>query len=332
MRVKLHDPNSTDFAIENHYPEGFSDAVLPLRERSFEGNFFFGRGRYREIYFEGIHIGFGCMELSQHTQLAFESDFESVELHFTFRGSSKAHLQDRSFMEFGTNQHNIVYADQATGISEMNATNFEVFEVNLSPHFFQKYLPEDVHIFERFRDAITRKKSGALAKDNLPITPAMTLIIQQIMNCERTGMYKKIFLEAKVVELLLLQLEHLETGQSNPAPVDLKRSDIEKLYAVKELLESETEQSYTLLGLARKVGTNEFTLKKGFKSLFGTTVFNFWHDIKMDKARQLLLDHGWTIAEVSDAVGYKHAHHFSNAFKKKYGVAPSQLKQGRLSA
>ncbi|ULT23854.1 helix-turn-helix transcriptional regulator [Sphingobacterium sp. E70] len=91
------------------------------------------------------------------------------------------------------------------------------------------------------------------------------------------------------------------------------------------------DSNNTLVNLAHLVGTNEFTLKKGFKELFGTTVFGFWNDAKMEHAKKLILDKNMTIGEVSDAIGYKNQRHFSDAFRRKFGFPPSKLKRDTAS-
>lgn len=83
----------------------------------------------------------------------------------------------------------------------------------------------------------------------------------------------------------------------------------------------------SLIELAHHVGTNEFTLKKGFKELFGTTVFGFWTDAKMNQAKLMITEQDMSISEVSDSIGYKNPRHFSAAFKRKFGVIPSQFKK-----
>src|SRR6218665_1943772 len=133
-----------------------------------------------------------------------------------------------------------------------------------------------------------------------------------IMSCNRKGLFKRMFLEAKVIELLMLQLEQL--SEQLPLNTSLKKSDIEKIYAVKELLSGTVDENYSLIELAHKVGTNEFTLKKGFRELFGTTVFGFWNDIKMNQAKTMLLEADKSIYEVADLIGYKNPRHFSTAF------------------
>jgi AraC-like DNA-binding protein len=149
-------------------------------------------------------------------------------------------------------------------------------------------------------------------------------IINGIINCQRKGVFKKIYLEAKIMELLLLQLEQFQ--EDDGVAVSLKKADIDKIYAVREYLLQNMEANNTLVSLAHSVGTNEFTLKNGFKELFGTTVFGFWHDAKMEHAKKLILHEEKTIGEVSDLVGYKNQRHFSDAFKRKFGIPPSKLK------
>ncbi|WP_131799195.1 helix-turn-helix transcriptional regulator, partial [Chryseobacterium contaminans] len=122
----------------------------------------------------------------------------------------------------------------------------------------------------------------------------------------------------------LLQLEQLFKGKSSPS--SLLKKDEEKIYAVRDFIVNNLDQNCSLIDLAHQVGTNEFTLKKGFKELFGTTVFNFWNDSKMEQAKKMLLEGDLNINEISELVGYKNPRHFSTAFKRKYNLIPSKIK------
>lgn len=98
------------------------------------------------------------------------------------------------------------------------------------------------------------------------------------------------------------------------------------MYAVKEIILTNLATPCSLINMAQQVGTNEFTLKKGFKEVFGTTVFGFWNDVKMQEAKKILVEHSFTVAEVSEKIGYKNPQHFSTAFKKYFGASPNMLK------
>ncbi|ANH81818.1 hypothetical protein A8C56_13255 [Niabella ginsenosidivorans] len=96
---------------------------------------------------------------------------------------------------------------------------------------FKKYL-QDVTAYDHFLHLIRKQSPALLGKHHMPITPAMLHIINAIINCTKKGMYKRLFLEAKMIELLLLQLEQLATHDCNVF-CSLKPADTEKMYHAK---------------------------------------------------------------------------------------------------
>lgn len=88
----------------------------------------------------------------------------------------------------------------------------------------------------------------------------MYRLLNDIMSCDRKGIFKRIYLEAKVSELLLLQLEQLFHASS--AVSSLAKKDEEKIYAVRDYIVNNLNADRSLNDLAHQVGTNEFTLKK----------------------------------------------------------------------
>ncbi|MGD1842353.1 MAG: helix-turn-helix transcriptional regulator [Thermonemataceae bacterium] len=327
MKTKLHNIDLEELFIEAEYPQGFHDSTHDIVERVFSADVFLGMGFYRELFFEGIHIGYGDIKLANDTQIRFESDFETVEMHFTLNGHTRT--SDSPFhqeVQFRTNEHNIFYTKGFEGNTHWQAnTETIIFEVNLLPSFFNKYFPALLLPFRKFAKRIAKEESTSLQSQNLPITPAMHLLIQEIIHCDRVGVFKKIFLESKVIELLLLQLEQIQHYEKASVP-KLKKVDIEKMHAAKEIILHNLRTPTSLKELAKDVGTNEFTLKKGFKALFGNTVFGFWNEVRMKEAKYLLLEGEKSVAEVASLVGYKNPQHFTAAFKRQFGVVPSKLR------
>jgi AraC family transcriptional regulator, transcriptional activator of the genes for pyochelin and ferripyochelin receptors len=84
----------------------------------------------------------------------------------------------------------------------------------------------------------------------------------------------------------------------------------------------------SLLTLARQVGLNDFKLKRGFRQVFGTTVFGYLHEHRMERARQLLEERRLNVTAVACTVGYANPSHFAGAFKRKFGVNPSAYLRG----
>lgn len=165
------------------------------------------------------------------------------------------------------------------------------------------------------------------------ITPTMQTILSQLLNAPYQGMVQRIYLESKVLELLALQLAQiLETEQNRQTLINLKASDIERIYHAKDILISQYDNPPTLLDLARRVGVNDNKLKLGFREVFGTTVFGYLHNYRMEMAQMLLQEGKQSVAEVASHVGYSNPGHFAAAFKRKFGMSPKVCRLGRKTA
>jgi AraC-like DNA-binding protein len=162
------------------------------------------------------------------------------------------------------------------------------------------------------------------------ITPVIQGVVLQIINCPYRGITKRMYLQAKVLELITLQLAPFlaEQEKQEPSP-RLKAVTITRIQHAREILLSRLENPPSLLELAQLVGVSTTTLKRGFKTLFGTSVFNYLTDKRMVQAEELLRKNNSSVAEVANLVGYSHLGHFAAAFKQRYGITPSQCLLGK---
>lgn len=107
----------------------------------------------------------------------------------------------------------------------------------------------------------------------------------------------------------------------------IQTADVQRLQQVKSFLQEHyLEPELSLDLLCRRFVLNEFKLKKGFKQLFGYTVFGYVQEMRMKTARQILAEGRMNVNEVADYLGYSSPNHFSTAFKKMYGIQPTKLK------
>lgn len=326
MTLRLYDKDQHKLFLKKEFGNASNLPSEGIEERITYIDKPLGNGYYKELFFNGVHIGFGNVFLPKKLFFSFDNDFETVEMHFSLKGLGTASLEMApKSIRFDQHEHNIIYANALSGRMEWERDEFHFCEVNLTPAFFMKFLPADAQLFDSFRNHIEQGKSSLLSQQNNTISHSMYAIIGEIMSCQRKGIFKRMFLEAKVLELLLLQLEQFMVG-SDRNPSSLKKKDVDKIYAVRDYLLQHMDADCSLIDLAHQVGTNEFTLKKGFKELFGTSVFAFWSDSKLEQAKLMLQDRRMPIAEVAHLIGYKNPRHFSSAFKKKFGLAPSYFR------
>jgi AraC-like DNA-binding protein len=150
----------------------------------------------------------------------------------------------------------------------------------------------------------------------------LSLLVTGLLNADQPAYIKRIFLEAKILELLSTQLLHLESRVEQTEIFNA--DDKARLQEAKMLIAQDLRSPCSLIELSRKTGLNDFKLKKGFKILFGNTVFGYLAQLRMNTAYKLL-QNGERVGIVAETVGYKNAHHFTAAFKKRFNVLPSQV-------
>jgi AraC-like DNA-binding protein len=225
--------------------------------------------------------------------------------------------------------HNLLYINTEP-LLQCGYTPDEMVLIHLDPSFLLRYMPLGHPDCLRLMDAAEREMPAAFSVENLNLSPEICMVLQAISASPHRGFCGKLFLETKILELLLLQLSQFEQ-QENAGGGQLKLDELDKMYQVKEILTSQLDRQFTLRSLAHMVGTNEFNLKRDFKLAFGTTVFGYLNQYKMAAAKRMLTDSDLTVAEVSQKMGYKYATHFSSAFKKFFGLLPNRIKSGKLS-
>ncbi|WP_375510091.1 helix-turn-helix transcriptional regulator [uncultured Nostoc sp.] len=163
-------------------------------------------------------------------------------------------------------------------------------------------------------------------------TAAINCVAQQIINCPYQGISKRMFLQTRVPELMRLQLTPLLAEQGRlQQPPRLKAQTIAQIHYAREILLSRLENPPSILELSQLVGVSDRTLQRGFQELFGKTAFSYLTEKRMEWAEQLLRQGNMTIAEVGNRIGYSNLGHFAAAFKRRFGITPSQSLMGKKS-
>lgn len=154
------------------------------------------------------------------------------------------------------------------------------------------------------------------------------MVLEAILNQTYTDSLENIFINAQTQMLLLYSLECM-LGENEVNGFQCKflanDEDREKITLARKILLEHIGEPLTIRELSRKVAINECYLKKGFKELFGTTIFDFYQSQRMEHARYLLYEKGLSVTEVSIMLGYSSISHFSTAFKKHTGLKPCEL-------
>ena len=185
-----------------------------------------------------------------------------------------------------------------------------------------------------------KKSDGGLAEEllsfkhttsfsrEIPLCNRTRSVLEGLLNHNFTDTLENIYVNAQTQMLLLYSLNCL-TDEEGPQVLHCKflanDLDREKITKARTILIQHIGEPITIKELSRKVAINECYLKKGFKELFGTTIFDFYQSQRMEHAKYLLYEKGLSVTDVSVLLGYSSISHFSTAFKKHTGLKPCEL-------
>jgi AraC family transcriptional regulator len=161
----------------------------------------------------------------------------------------------------------------------------------------------------------------------LPLCGKTRMAIEGLLNHNYTDTLENIFINAQTQILLLYSMDCMlgDKEEIFACKFLANAADRDKITKAREVLLQHIGEPLTIKELSRKVAINECYLKKGFKEMFGTTIFDFYQSQRMEHAKYLLYDKGLSVTEVSALLGYSSISHFSTAFKKHTGIKPCEL-------
>jgi AraC-like DNA-binding protein len=104
---------------------------------------------------------------------------------------------------------------------------------------------------------------------------------------------------------------------------ETRRARRELVERVKERLAARPGAPHTLVDLARGVGSSPFHLTRVFRELVGMPVHQYLLRLRLTVALERL-DGGDGVGSVAHAVGFSSHAHFTDAFRARFGMAPSR--------
>jgi AraC-like DNA-binding protein len=212
--------------------------------------------------------------------------------------------------------------DCSEQIQSLDVLSFRFSTMHLS-QFVQPAL-----LSEMFADEILQFRHRSSFTKILPLCGRTRVVLEGLLNHTYTDSFENIYINAQTQMLLLYSMECM-VGEKDVESFQCKflanEADREKILKAREILLQHIGEPITIRELSRKVAINECYLKKGFKELFGTTIFDFYQSQRMEHARYLLYEKGLSVTDVSMMLGYSSISHFSTAFKKQTGLKPCEL-------
>ena len=280
---------------------------------------------------ENISLSHNLIDFHSFGSMKAVNDTEYVRLHFGLAGGyefSFAQL-DSSYALSG-HHNNIMYSKGLELEVKNSSKRIETFGIDFKTDAFIEIGQNGNEVLKRFTEKVIRGENSILSPNWKTTNLYMQQVIQDIIHCPYGEDLQQLFLLSKSIELLVLQAKLYEEEKKDRFIKSEK--DRRKLIEAKELLSAKLDDPPTIIELAKLIGINEYKLKRGFKELFGTTIFGYIHSQRMELAKKLLLGSSKSAKEIAYETGYSSPQHFSHAFKKTFGLTPNSMRKNPDSA
>ena len=92
--------------------------------------------------------------------------------------------------------------------------------------------------------------------------------------------------------------------------------------AVLEYVRAHLSEPLTVADMADLVSLSPSAFAHLFRDVTGRSPYQFLKEMRLDRARELLVDGNFTVARISKEVGYASVSHFISEFRGRFGVTP----------
>ncbi|WP_169818779.1 helix-turn-helix transcriptional regulator [Niabella ginsenosidivorans] len=207
----------------------------------------------------------------------------------------------------------------STGIQIPENTDFGIILIIIEALYLRKLVDEKFEnsVLENIIDTkqtiiLDRRMSASIAR-----------IADEIAVAEIPEIFQHFYYKVKAEELICHLFIKLTSRQKSPLD-SLNISDVEAIYKVRAILLKHLSNPPTVTQLAKMANMSESKLKRLFKQIFGTSVFNYYQSFRMKEAARMLKQRKFTVKEVANKLGFINLSHFSKIFAAYNGEKPKK--------
>ena len=290
--------------------------VLRLEDGSGEG--------FMTVYrvFEGVYLMYNDFHLRRcRSEYSSDSTVLCIDHCREGRIEHENSLGGRYYMEAGDLR--IDRRVHHEGSVELPLSHYHGISIGFVKDLAQESLKRELPFLEADIEELGEKFCPGGREFLLRRCEAVNLLFTQLYSVPRS--IRPGYFRLKTAELLLL-LTALDASQQTDSRQYFPAAQTDRVKELHALITGRLDKSYTVEELSGISGMPPATLRKVFKAVYGTPVYQYIRGYKMKAAAELLITERMTVAEAAQRVGYDNASKFAAAFKAVMGVTPQSYR------
>lgn len=279
---------------------------------------------WRRQFTQRNGLSFGVYRIPDEST-TFSWPFDSfLQIVFVAKGRISISLPDVGTRSAGAGDWFVISLGGWTGATLLEG-DVEIGVIECSKEIWQGLVTEQDALFHARKAcfACSQRQEAILTKG--PQDARMQSLSEDLLSNEGRTPCDCLLVDSMTLEFLARVCDSsVLSGSAKPEPCD-RDEDQDSLAAAATYLEQNLAEDHSIAALSRKFALNEFKLKRGFRERYGSTVFGYLRQRRMDRARQLLASRRCSVLEAANAVGYSNPSHFARAFRECFGVNPKSF-------
>lgn len=261
-----------------------------------------------------ITIGIGSYyEDARNLHLSFQESEQSLNYHFFSTNYSITYIEDVNYYDrpqYEAFKSKIQEMVNKFSIGDIAAV-YQVWEtIYVTVTKNRSFHPDEVRLqvldllFSLSKSSI---QNGANSKKVLPLQIKYARDLDQLTSLAEIDAWMKNIIQ---------QLSNLVSENHN-------EQVLKSVQTVLQYVERHYTEDIGLESVAEKVQLSPNYLSAIFKQTTGSSFIDYVTNLRMEKAKQSLMDLNVSIFEIAESIGYNSSQYFSRVFKNNVGITPS---------
>ncbi len=262
-------------------------------------------------------------DTTKNQHLIHKTKHNYIQLFFNLKSPSTiAFNMEHCAINLNKDESGMIYFNKdSTNILFKLAPDAQIIVMLIPVQYFHSLFTTEENYLLNFDNFVI----GKPIIDTKATTPAQQVVLHQITQKPDNSPLNHLFLKAKAYELFSLYFSNTEENSNENCPFISNEDTMTQLKKAKDIIIENMADPPSLDELAKIVGLNIKKLKQGFKEVYGTPVYSFLLNYKLEFSKKLLLENKLNVNEIGNKVGYSTSSHFIAAFKRKFGITPKQF-------
>ncbi|UCB46846.1 MAG: helix-turn-helix transcriptional regulator [Spirochaetota bacterium] len=277
--------------------------------------------RHKVVFSKECPVEIRCYTFSFNHHLT-PNYHDFLEITYVYNGNGIIHIEDKKYdaverdlFVIGNTEFHTFEADLASSLKTISLYFLPEFVYSIGQNSF------DLDYLRPFLD------HSIEFENRIPLKEFNTdVVFDLIENIYEEKLYQNDFYQLAVknylLEMLVLIARYFKRFSSDLSQYTKRRADIKRLDKVLSFLQTHYHENIPLDNIAKIACMSTCYFCKFFKNVTGKTFKEYIMRLRIDKARELLLQNDLNITEIAYEVGFENLSYFDRIFRRLTNLSP----------